>query len=176
MNELEEFRARILKIVTRADFRGRFYARNRTYWDELIAYVNLYLPVFYGLFTEMNKEKMQEIQGLKQKVSDLLTNIETLEKENDHLKRTMSPALLRTLQRDKIIKRLYLRGWPVGRIAEEVGMTREGLRKAICRLGLIRTHESILIRKCHFWDDRGTSLANPELSGKGIRSEKDSIR
>lgn len=129
-------------LLNSSEFQRKFTHMNTHHLNQVMALLNLHSTVMAGLSAELFKDELTKIKDLEEREANLIEELGWFE-------RVLPPPQVTTVKRYKTIQSLFDRGWPIGEIAKEVGMTRQGVTKAIHRLGLTRPSARLTLRKFH---------------------------
>lgn len=141
-HDVERWLLKMQGLLNSSEFQRKFTHMNTHHLNQAIALLNLHSTVIAGLIAELFKDELTKIKDLEKTQANLIEELGWFE-------RVLPPGQVTTVKRYKIIQALFDRGWPIGEIAKEVGMTRQGVIKAIHRLGLTRPSEPLTLRKFH---------------------------
>ncbi len=118
--ELEQRRQELLSIIKNPEFRKRFFVlQGVRYWDGFSQFISSNLQTILGLIEEMKKRELKALYT-----------------ENERLKRVTLQYRTERMSRDVKILCLFGEGKNLTRIAKTVGLTRQGTKKALKRLGV----------------------------------------
>lgn len=147
--ELSKFRkdvelwfSKMKALLNSPEFQTKFTHMNSFNLNQAIALLNLHSTVIAGLIAELFKDELGKIKELEETQANVIEELAWFE-------RVLTPGQVTTVKRYKNIQSLFDRGWPMGEIAKEVGMTRQGVIKVIRRLGLTRPSDPLTLRKFH---------------------------
>lgn len=140
--DVERWFSNMKALLNSPEFQRKFTHMNSYNLNQAIALLNLHSTIIAGLIAELFKDELGKIKELEKTQTNLI-------KELAWFERVLPPGQVTTVKRYKNIQALFDRGWPMGEIAKEVGMTRQGVIKAIHHLGLKRPSEPLTLRKFH---------------------------
>lgn len=141
-HDVEGWLLKMKGLLNSSEFQRKFTYMNSYHLNQAIALLNLHSPVIAGLIAQLFKDELGKIKDLEETQGNLIEELAWFE-------RVLPPAQVTAVKRYKNIQFLFDQGWPIGEIAKEVGMTRQGVIKAIHRLGLTRPSEALTLRKFH---------------------------